>query len=91
VQAAYDNVSYDGKKHSLTLLPLELSDLRTVKKFAAQTLEKLGHDKLDILMLNAALSKAANEPGINGTKWSEQFVVNHLCTRKYLLSSCIND
>lgn len=79
MQSAYDGLSYDSKKHSVILLPLELSDLRTVKRFASQTLEKLGSDKLDVLMLNAALVKSADEPGINGSKWSEQYVVNHLC------------
>jgi hypothetical protein len=83
VQAAYDGLSYDSKTHSVTLLPLELADLRTVKKFASQTLEKLGSDKLDYLMLNAAVVKSANEPGVNGSKWSEQYVVNHLCTQIY--------
>jgi NAD(P)-dependent dehydrogenase (short-subunit alcohol dehydrogenase family) len=68
----------------VTLLPLELNDLRTVKKFASQTLEKLGSDKLDILFLNAALVKSADEPGINGSKWSEQYVVNHLCQQTAL-------
>ena len=81
VQSAYDGLSYDTQKHSVTLLPLELSDLRTVRKFASQTIGKLGSEKLDILFLNAAVSKAADEPGINGSKWSEQYVVNHLCKR----------
>lgn len=79
VQSAYDGLSYDKKTHSVDLLPLELSDLRTVKKFAFQTLERLCSDKLDILFLNAALIKPADQPGINGSKWSEQYVVNHLC------------
>jgi hypothetical protein len=83
VQSAYDSLSYDSKSHSVTLLPLELSDLRTVKKFASQTLEKLGSDKLDVLFLSAGLVKPANEPGINGSKWSEQYIVNHLC-KQYL-------
>lgn len=79
VQSAYDKLSYDSKTHSVTLLPLELSDLRTVKRFASQTLDKLGSDNLDVLMLNAALVKPANEPGVNGSKFCEQYIVNHLC------------
>jgi NAD(P)-dependent dehydrogenase (short-subunit alcohol dehydrogenase family) len=62
----------------VTLLPLELSDLRTVKKFAAQTLEKLGSEKINVLLLNAAVMKKANEPGVNGSKYNEQYIVNHL-------------
>jgi NADP-dependent 3-hydroxy acid dehydrogenase YdfG len=84
VQAAYDTLEYDTKTHAVTLLPLELSDLRTVKKFAAQTLNTLGNEKIDVLMLNAALIKVANEPGINGSKYNEQYIVNHL-SQHYLI------
>jgi hypothetical protein len=68
----------------VTLLPLELSDLRTVKKFAAQTIEKLGSEILNVLLLNAAVIKEANEPGINGSKYNEQYIVNHL-SQHYLI------
>jgi len=74
---AYDELKFDSGKHSLTVLPLELTDLKGVKTFAQQTLEKLGHDKLDYLMLNAALSKAAG-PGPLKPEWCEAYVVNHL-------------
>ncbi|KAF2431516.1 NAD(P)-binding protein [Tothia fuscella] len=84
VQTAYDGLGYDTDKHSVTLLPLELSDLRSVKKFSSQTLNKLGADKIDILMLNAAVVKNADEPGINGSKYNEQYIVNHL-SQHYLL------
>ncbi|KAF2664880.1 NAD(P)-binding protein [Microthyrium microscopicum] len=83
-QTAYDELKYDSKKHSVTVLPLDLSDLRTVKKFAAQTLKQIGSDKLDFLFLNAATVKVANEPGVNGSKWSEPYVVNHL-SQHYLI------
>ncbi|KAF2093908.1 NAD(P)-binding protein [Rhizodiscina lignyota] len=83
-QADYDGLSYDSKTHSVTVLPLELADLRTVKTFARQTLDKLGSDKLDILLLNAALSKAADQPGVNGSKWCESYIVNHL-SQHYLI------
>jgi NAD(P)-dependent dehydrogenase (short-subunit alcohol dehydrogenase family) len=84
VQIAYDDLGYNTKIHSVTLLPLELSDLRTVKHFAAQTLDKLEGEKINVLMLNAAVIKAANEPGINGSKYNEQYIVNHL-SQHYLI------
>ncbi|KAI1084098.1 NAD(P)-binding protein [Whalleya microplaca] len=77
-QAAYDGLQYDSSKHSLTIFPLELSNLKTVKTFASQTLEKLGQDKIDYLLLNAGIGKNADEPGPHGSKWSESYIVNHL-------------
>ncbi|OAG04758.1 uncharacterized protein CC84DRAFT_1218184 [Paraphaeosphaeria sporulosa] len=58
----FSNLSYDLQKHSLTFLPLQLSDLRTVKTFAKQTLEKLGSSDIDLLFLNAGINKPADEP-----------------------------
>ncbi|KAH6711878.1 hypothetical protein BKA61DRAFT_611742 [Leptodontidium sp. MPI-SDFR-AT-0119] len=84
VKTAYDSLSYDSNKHSMTLLPLELSDLRTVKKFASDVLNHLGNERVDTLLLNAALIKTANEPGINGSKYNEPYIVNHL-SQHYLL------
>lgn len=63
----------------MSVLPLELSDLKGVKSFAEQTLEKLGKDKIDYLLLNAGISKGAQEPGPNGSKWCESYIVNHIC------------
>ena len=68
----------------MNALPVELADLRTVKEFAQLALNKLGNAKLDYLFLNAAVSKAAEgmqgmERGPNGSKWSEAYLVNHLC------------
>ncbi|KAI0556030.1 hypothetical protein F4679DRAFT_520788 [Xylaria curta] len=77
-QAAYDNLKYDAAVHSVSILPLELADLKAVKSFAQQTLDKLGSHELDVLLLNAALNKPATGPGPNGSKWCEAFVVNHL-------------
>jgi NADP-dependent 3-hydroxy acid dehydrogenase YdfG len=79
-QEAYDALKYDSKTHSLTLFPLELSDLKSVRNFAQQTLDKLGNDKVDILFRNAGLFKDAKGPGVNGSKWCEPYIVNHLCT-----------
>ncbi|KAK3342690.1 hypothetical protein B0H65DRAFT_226603 [Neurospora tetraspora] len=68
--------------HSLEILPLELSDLKTVKRFADQTLEKLGEKQqgIDYLLLNAGITNGAGteKPGPGGSKWCEALVVNHL-------------
>lgn len=77
-KAAFDQVQYDAKTHSVSILPLDLADLRTVKPFAQQTLEALNQDRLDILFLNAGMNKAATGPGLHGSKWCEAYVVNHL-------------
>jgi len=53
--------------------------LKTVKSFAQQTLEKLGQDKIDYFMLNAAITNSAEKPGSHGSKWCEAYIVNHLC------------
>ncbi|CAN8097551.1 unnamed protein product [Discula destructiva] len=74
---AFDELKYDAAKHSLTFLPLELANLKGVKTFAQQTLENLGNDKLDYLLLNAGMVKAADSP-VEGSKWCEPYVVNHL-------------
>jgi NAD(P)-dependent dehydrogenase (short-subunit alcohol dehydrogenase family) len=78
-QEAYDGLGYDAAAHSVSVLPLDLADLRGIKTFAQQTLSKLGQDKLDVLFLNAGMTKAADGPGPHGSKWCEPYVVNHLC------------
>ncbi|OTB14856.1 hypothetical protein K445DRAFT_62095 [Daldinia sp. EC12] len=83
-QAAFDGLKYDSNKHSLTIFPLELSNLKTVKTFSQQTLDKVGQDKIDYLLLNAAISKNAEQPGPFGSKWSEPYIVNHL-SQHYLI------
>ncbi|KAI0884766.1 NAD(P)-binding protein [Annulohypoxylon maeteangense] len=83
-QAAYDGLKYDGNRHSLTIVPLELSNLRTVKTFSQQVLDKVGQDKVDYLLLNAAIAINADEPGPHGSKWSEAYIVNHL-SQHYLI------
>ncbi|KAJ4420320.1 hypothetical protein N0V82_004419 [Gnomoniopsis sp. IMI 355080] len=74
---AFDELKYDSAKHSLTLLPLELANLKGVGSFAQQTLEKLGNDKIDYLFLNAGMVKDSNS-AVQGSKWCEPFIVNHL-------------
>jgi hypothetical protein len=83
-QKAYDDVVYDRTKHSLAIFPLELSDLKTVKSFAEQTLGKLGQDKIDYLLLNGGATQGKEEPGQRQAKWCETYVVNHLCTFCFL-------
>lgn len=78
-QAAYDRFNYDSSKHKLSIFPLELSHLNVVKSFALQILDNLGKDKVDYLLLNAAVVKHNDEPGPHGSKWSEAYIVNHLC------------
>ncbi|KFA67799.1 hypothetical protein S40285_04519 [Stachybotrys chlorohalonatus IBT 40285] len=81
---AFDGVKYNKSTHTLSVLPLELSSFKGVKTFAQQVQEKLGQDKLDILLLNAAVSMANDKPGPEGSKWSEAIVVNHF-TQHYLI------
>ncbi|KAK0709917.1 hypothetical protein B0T26DRAFT_428650 [Lasiosphaeria miniovina] len=84
-EAAYSKLGFDSTRHTLTVLPLELSDLRTAKTFAQQTLEHLGHDKLDYLLLNAATTSVGADPSPHGpAKWCEAYVVNHL-SQHYLI------
>lgn len=55
-----------------------------MKKFANQTIEHLGTNKLDYLMLNAAVMVGATAPAINGSKYNEQWMVNHFA-QHYLI------
>lgn len=75
---AYSSLNHDAK-HDVTVLPLELSDLRGVRTFAQQALQKIGQGKIDYLFLNAAISNGADKPGPHGSKWCEPYIVNHLC------------
>ncbi|KAM0492280.1 hypothetical protein ACHAP9_008961 [Verticillium nonalfalfae] len=78
-QKAFGDLKFDESKHNVTVLPLELADLKGVKTFAQQTLETLGQQKVDYVLLNAAISNSAEEPGPHGSKWCESYIVNHLC------------
>ncbi|TFB06708.1 hypothetical protein CCMA1212_000623 [Trichoderma ghanense] len=82
--AAYDALGYDRSGHAVTVLPLELSDVRTVKTFSQQVLEKTGGGRIDYLLLNAAISDGAEEPGPHGWRWCEALVVNHF-SQHYLV------
>jgi NADP-dependent 3-hydroxy acid dehydrogenase YdfG len=76
---AYDELQYDRAANGVTILPLDLSDLKGVKSFAEKTLEKLGQGKIDYLLLNAGISNGSEGPGPHGSKWCEAHIVNHLC------------
>lgn len=78
-QAAYGKIQYDSK-HTVTILPVELSNLQTVKSFAHQTLETLGQRPIDYLLLNAGIARDADDrPGPNGSQWCDSYIINHLC------------
>ncbi|KAK0622430.1 hypothetical protein B0T14DRAFT_426089 [Immersiella caudata] len=83
-QAAFNSLNFDRAFHTLTLLPLDLSNLPTVVTFAAQTLSTLASANLSYLFLNAAISEPAGpaEPprttNPNDSRWSKTYIVNHL-------------
>ncbi|KAL2752398.1 hypothetical protein ACRALDRAFT_1077700 [Sodiomyces alcalophilus JCM 7366] len=77
-QDDYAALAFDTSKHQVTILPVELSNLRDVRTFARQALDALGSDKVDFLFLNAATTGSAEKPGPFGSKWCEAHVVNHL-------------
>ncbi|KAL2210967.1 NAD(P)-binding protein [Sarocladium strictum] len=83
-EKAYGDISYDKSANQVSILPLELSNLKDVKKFAKETLDKLGKDKIDYLMVNAAISNGSDKPGPNGSKWCEALIVNHY-SQHYLI------
>jgi NAD(P)-dependent dehydrogenase (short-subunit alcohol dehydrogenase family) len=89
-RAAYDALGYDGARHRLTVLPLELADLRGTRALAGEVVRLLdageggggfggGAGVLDYLLLNAAIAGgdvgAEERGGFAG--WKEAVVVNH--------------
>ena len=71
----------DPNQHSLSLLPLDLADLPATRAFARQVLDRLGPaGKIDVLLLNAAVSDPAGDagPGPRGSRWCTALIVNHL-------------
>ncbi|QUC22867.1 uncharacterized protein UV8b_07108 [Ustilaginoidea virens] len=88
-EAAIDAVSklqYDDAANAVTVLPLELSDMKTVRSFAQQVMEKIGPGKIDYLVLNAAIFKGTVEEDEDsyGSRWCEAAVVNHF-SHHYLI------
>ncbi|KAF7314713.1 hypothetical protein MKEN_00945300 [Mycena kentingensis (nom. inval.)] len=66
-----------------TLLPLELSDLLSVQAFASKTLDILGSQSLDYLLLNAAHAYTSDVKSKYGD-WCDQYIVNHI-SQHYLI------
>ena len=77
-RAAYDDLKYDSAKHNVSILPLDLLNLKSVKSFASQALSELGQKNLDLLFLVAGSLNSADGPGPNGSQWCESYVTNHL-------------
>ena len=77
-EAAYNNLKFEKLKHTICILPLDLSHLPSVQLFAQQALSQVGSNKLDYLFLNAGMLDDARGPGPNGSEWCEGYVVNHL-------------
>lgn len=77
-RAAYDGLTFDKEKNTISILPLDLSNLKSVQTFAQQALAELGPHRLDYLFLNAGMLDSANGPGPYGSQWCEGYVVNHL-------------
>ncbi|KAK4199303.1 hypothetical protein QBC40DRAFT_84978 [Triangularia verruculosa] len=83
---AYNALSYPKTDHILSILPLELSSLKSTASFASATLERLGPDgKIDYLLLNAAVSDGTDKAAKDSKSgFCEAFVVNHL-SQHYLV------
>lgn len=71
-------VDFDRKANPVTLLPLDLTDVKGTKTFAQRVLQDLDTTGIDYLLLNAALIKNASEATPYGGKWCESMVVNHV-------------
>jgi NADP-dependent 3-hydroxy acid dehydrogenase YdfG len=85
---AIARLQFDRAANAVTVLPVELSDLKTVKTFAHQVLDKIGGDKIDYLMLNAGMSGKAVK-GSHG-KWCDVALVNHFCKSLTLASDNVS-
>jgi NAD(P)-dependent dehydrogenase (short-subunit alcohol dehydrogenase family) len=76
---AYEALDYSSSLHKIAILPLDLSDLETVKSFAQQALDRLDQDELNYLFLNAAANHGKEERANKGnSRWTESYIVNHL-------------
>lgn len=77
-RAAYDDLKYDAATHNVSILPLDLLNLKSVQSFATQALSELGQNNLDLLFLVAGSLNSADGPGPHGSQWCESYVTNHL-------------
>ncbi|KAJ5550583.1 hypothetical protein N7535_001474 [Penicillium sp. DV-2018c] len=75
---AYNDLNFDKSKHTVSILPLDLLNLKSVQSFAKQALTELGQNPLNYLFLVAGLASSAEGPGPHGSKWCDSAVVNHL-------------
>lgn len=82
-EAAYNGLKFDRGKNTVSVLSLDLSNLRKVQTFAQQAFAELGSHRLDYLFLSAGVLDSGNGPGPHGSQWCEAYVVNHLgkCAR----------
>lgn len=78
----FESLGFDTARHSLTILPLQLTDLAGVRAFAKKALEDLdrsGDGRLDYLVLNAAAAFPANTGDSSRSKWCDTYIINYLC------------
>lgn len=77
----FESLGFDTARHSLTILPLQLTDLAGVRAFAKKALEDLdrsGDGRLDYLVLNAAAAFPANTGDSSRSKWCDTYIINYL-------------
>lgn len=78
-ERAYSDLLIRGNtRHTATCLPIELSDLSSVKTFADTIRMKLPPtERIDVCLLCAAVSKAPSAANSNNRHgWSEAYIVN---------------
>ncbi|KAG6216963.1 hypothetical protein E4U26_008028 [Claviceps purpurea] len=87
---AIEKLDYDRTFHTVVVLSLDLCDLSKVKTFARQAQETVGQDKIDYLLLNAGMMKAAVEKQPYTSKWCESALFpkaeNHIRDSVFLAS-----
>lgn len=86
--AAFGKLQFDRAANAVTVLPLDLADLKGVKTFAQQVLQKLGQEKVDYLLMNAGMIKGTDVAGLHGSRWCETVIVNHFC--EYLIRGLLS-
>ncbi|KAJ6468091.1 hypothetical protein C8R47DRAFT_1055910 [Mycena vitilis] len=77
-EAAYKALKFDESQHSVDVLPLQLSDLKSVKTFSQNVLKRVESGHIDYLLLNAAQSNGAVSTKSKDVKWCQSYIVNHL-------------
>jgi len=82
----YTKREYDSQANNLNILQLDLADMKQVKTFARETLETVGKGNIDYLLLNAGITNPVEDKNRFGSKWCEQYIVNHLCLSPNYLS-----